>query len=104
MSEYRWEGSPEYPQGRAVPLTAEELTQRATDHSDAEIERAATSRTDSALAGLRALLAGLLDDAETAERGWATLTTAQKLDGALRTSLRMNIALARLLLRRLDNP
>lgn len=104
MTEYRFEVSPEFPQGRLVPLTDAEVAQRAASRAVAQTRQAERDRADVVAATITARLASLLDDAETSERTWATLTAGQKVEGALRTSLRMNIALARLLLRRLDNP
>lgn len=104
MSDYRTEASPEFPSGRLVPLTDAEKAQRDADRAAGRAAAAATATDDANELTLRGRLASLLDTALAQERDWLTLTTAQKLDGALRTSLRMNIALARLLLRRLDNP
>lgn len=93
----KWVVNPEYPEGCAVALTADEEAQRAADDAEglasaaAELAREANDRT------IRDRLTAALDVLENPTT-WPPRTQAEKIE-ALR---RVNAALIRLLLRRLE--
>lgn len=80
-----------------VALTAAELADRGAVEADAAPRVAAAANETT----LRDRADAALDTLENAWGSWGTLTAAQK-DAALKLNVRVTIALARLVLRKLD--
>lgn len=99
---YRWEISPDFPQGYAVPFTAEEEAQYEADQTAGAIETAARETEETNARTIRERLANALANLETAYSNWAALTAAQK-DAAIKLDVRTTAGLVRLYLRDLES-
>lgn len=84
-----------------VELTAEELADLAAPRAELTAIADTRTATEGTAETLRTRAVEAIETLENAWAGWANLTAAQK-DAALKLNVRVTIALARLVLRRLD--